>query len=96
MGTLTPGADYVYEYHGQEIYAREAGKTEKKLVGHRYENAVDSRTSDGRPLYEHIQEDKLWGEIRRTAKNNPTLQEAIERVKIIYYLSNEYTSRHNN
>jgi hypothetical protein len=30
---------------------------------------------------------KLWGEIHRAARTNPTLQEALDRVKIIYELS---------
>ena len=87
MGTLTPNATYIYEHNGTEIYAREVGKTEKKLVGYQYDNKVDSRTLDGRPLYEHIKEDKLWGEIRRAAKDNPALQKAMEQCIIIYHLS---------
>jgi hypothetical protein len=47
---------------------------------------VDSRTSDGRPLHDHIMEDQMWGEIRRMAKTNSTLQEALERVIMIYQL----------
>jgi hypothetical protein len=39
------------------------------------------------PLVDHIREDKLWGEIRRAAKTNPALQEALDRVIIIYQLS---------
>jgi hypothetical protein len=89
MEKLTPGATYIYERHGEEIYAREFGKTERKLVGYQYENKIDPRTSDGRPLIEHIQEDAMWGEIRRMAKTNPTLHEAMERVKIIYHLSKD-------
>jgi hypothetical protein len=49
----------------------------------------DPRTVDGQPLIKHIREDKLWGEIRRAAKTNTALQEALERVKILYYLSKE-------
>jgi len=49
-------------------------------------NYVDPRTSDGRPLLDHIMEDRMWGEIRRMAKNNLTLQEALERVIMIYQL----------
>ena len=49
----------------------------------------DSRTPDGRSLQEHIMEDKLWGEIRRAARTNPALHEALERAKIIYHLSKE-------
>lgn len=89
MGTLTPGATYIYERNGDEVYAREMGQTERRLIGYRYENKVDPRTPDGRPLHEHVMEDKLWGEIRRAAKTNPTLHDAMERVKILYYLSKE-------
>jgi hypothetical protein len=49
----------------------------------------DSRTSDGRPLRDHIMDSKLWGNIHRAAKTNPSLQEALERVKLIYHLSKE-------
>jgi hypothetical protein len=34
-------------------------------------------------------EDQLWGNIRRAAKTNSTLQEALDRVKILYHLSKE-------
>lgn len=89
MGTLTPGATYIYERNGEEIYAREVGKTERKLIGYQYENKVDPRTPDGRPLYEHLKEDKLWGEIRREARTNKILQDALERAILIYHLSKE-------
>jgi methyl coenzyme M reductase alpha subunit len=89
MGTLTPGATYIYERNGEEIYAREVGAPvqSRKLVGYQYQNEKDPRTPDGRPLYEHIKEDRLWGEIRREARTNPTLQKAIEQCIIIYHLS---------
>jgi hypothetical protein len=90
MGTLTPGATYVYERNGEEIYARESGKTDRTLIGYQYENKVDPRTHDGRPLYEHMKEDKLWGEIRRAARTNTSLQEAMERVILIYHLSKDH------
>ena len=81
MGQLTPGATYIYERVGDEIYAREAGTADRKLIGH------DSRTTDGRPLIEHMREDKLWGNIRREARTNPALQNALDRAIIIYNLS---------
>jgi hypothetical protein len=90
MGTLTPGATYVYERNGEEIYAREAGKTDRTLIGYQYENKVDPRTNDGRPLYEHLKEDKLWGNIRRAAKTNSALQEALEHAILIYHLSKDH------
>jgi len=45
-------------------------------------------------LFDHIREDKLWGEIRRAAITNRTIQEALERAKIDYYLSKEYEERY--
>ena len=87
MGTLTPGATYVYERNGEEIYARETGKTDRTLIGYQYENKVDPRTHDGRPLYEHMKEDKLWGDVRREARTNKVLQDALDRAILIYHLS---------
>ena len=90
MGSLTPGATYIYERTGEEIYARETGQTERVLIGYQYENKVDPRTNDGRTLFEHLREDKLWGEIRRAARTNKALQEAMERVKLVYHLSKDH------
>jgi hypothetical protein len=93
MGNLKPGATYIYERNGEEIYAREPGQpvSERKLIGYQYEidNKPDPRTDDGRPLIEHIREDKMWGEIRRMAKTNPTLQTALNRAIMIYKLSKD-------
>lgn len=90
MGKLTPGATYVYERNGEEIYAREAGKTERIMIGYQYENKPDPRTDDGRPLYEHIKVDKLWGQIRRAAKTNEALQSVLDRAILVYHLSKDH------
>jgi adenosyl cobinamide kinase/adenosyl cobinamide phosphate guanylyltransferase len=53
---------------------------------------ITKEMSDQR-VSEHVQrvlEDKLWGEIRRAAKTNNTLQSALEQCIIIYKLSKEY------
>ena len=89
MGSLIPGATYIYERSGEEIYAREAGKTERIMIGYQYQNKVDPRTNDGRPLHEHIKESKMWGDIHQTAKTNPALQKALDRVIMIYRLSKD-------
>jgi hypothetical protein len=91
MGNLKPCATYIYERNGDEVYAREFGATERKLIGYKYEmeDKPDPRTNDGRPLREHIMEDKLWGEIRREAKTNPALQKALDRAIMIYRLSKD-------
>ena len=90
MGTLKPGATYIYERNGEEIYAREVGTTERKLIGCQYENKVDPRTNDGRPLHEHMMEDQLWGNIRRAAPSNPALQKALDRAILIYKMTEDY------
>ena len=91
MGTLKPGATYIYERNGEEIYAREFGEKDRTLIGYKYEmeNKPDPRTNDGRQLREHIMEDKMWGEIRRMAKTNITLQKALDRAIMIYRLSKD-------
>jgi hypothetical protein len=91
MGSLKPGATYIYERTGDEIYAREFGETERILIGYQYEmdDKPDPRTVDGRPLREHILENKMWGEIRRMAPTNPALQKALDRAIIIYKLSKD-------
>jgi hypothetical protein len=85
MGTLKPNATYIYERHDNVVYAREQGSSVRTEVGWNY----DPRTSDGRPLHDHIMDDKLWGEIRREAKTNPTLQSALDRAIMIYRLSKD-------
>lgn len=83
MGSLKPNARYIYERVDGTVYAREFGSTDREAIGWNY----DPRTKDGRPLVEHIRESKLWGEIFRAAETNPLLQEALDRVKILYELS---------
>jgi hypothetical protein len=87
MGTLKPGTTYIYERRGDEVYAREFGEADRKLIG--YTHIADPRTADGRPLHEHVLEDKMWGEIRRMAPTNPALQSALDRVIMIYRLSKD-------
>ena len=45
MGTLTPGVTYIYERADGRIYAREFGKTERKLVGydHKQQETAEMR-----------------------------------------------------
>ena len=87
MGQLTPRATYIYERVDGVTYARKVGETERAAIGYDYQ--PDPRTSDGRPLHEHLMEDKLWGDIRRAARNNPALQDALERVIVVYELSKQ-------
>jgi len=85
MGTLKPGATYIYERDGNRVYAREFGDTERQLVGYDYDG---SGTELERGL-EKFKQEVLWAEILRAAESNPALQEAIDRVKILYELSKD-------
>ena len=95
MGLLKPGITYIYERVGNEVYAREFGvdPADRTLVGYSHDPITghqidyDSITLDGRPLNTHLKEDKLWGNIRRAAQTNPTLQDALDRAIMIYQLS---------
>ena len=87
MGTLKPGATLIYEKADGITYAREVGADPNTRVEVGWD--YDKRTSDGRPLREHMQEDKMWGEIRRMARTNPTLQSELERVIMLYHLIKE-------
>jgi hypothetical protein len=94
MGQLKPGATYIHERVDNVVYAREFGADPmtRQAVGWDYDKNnpnFDPRTSDGKPLHDHLMEDQLWGNIRRAAKTNSTLQEALDRVKILYHLSKE-------
>ena len=94
MGSLKPDNKYIYERANGVVYAREFGADpgDRTVVGYDYDPIsghkidYDSRTADGRPLYDNIQENKMWGEIRRAAPTNPTLQDALDRVIMIYQL----------
>jgi hypothetical protein len=82
VGTLTPGAQYVYESPdgGDTIYAREVGKTERKLVG----MSVKKKTALAK-----MQEEQLWAKMCRAAETNDALQKAMEHCIVLYALGNE-------
>lgn len=82
MGTLKPGATYIYERNDGIIYAREFGADpqDRFVVG--YESAQEYD-----PMQHSIKENQLWNEIRRAAETNPAIKEALDRVKILYELS---------
>ena len=99
MGSLKPDATYIYERADGIVYAREFGAdpSTRQVVGYESGREYDpvsghkidynKRTPDGRPLLDHLMEDKMWGEIRRAARTNPTLQDELNRVIMIYKLT---------
>ncbi len=82
---MKPGATYIYERNDGIIYAREMGANpqERFVVG--YESGKEYALNNGINKYK---EDALWQQIRKAADTNPALQDALDRAKIIYELSN--------
>ena len=94
MGSLKPGVTLIHERVDNVVYSREFGAdpSTRTVTGWDYNKDnpnFDPRTRDGKPLYEQIRESKLWGDIHREAKSNPTLQKALDRVIMIYRLSKD-------
>lgn len=78
MGTLTPGATYVYEKADGITYAREVGAPHHE------------RFEIGRDYARYLKDElRLWEDIVRAGRTNPALQEALERAKIVYHLSKD-------
>jgi hypothetical protein len=86
MGTLKPGTTYVYERVGDSVYAREVGSdpSTRKQIGYSFDPKDE-------PYYKNIARNYFleieWAEILKEAETNPALQEAINCVKVTYYLS---------
>ncbi len=88
MGSLKPGATYIYERQGGTIYAREMGAdaSERFEIGYDWELDDNPARVRGASL-ESIKENRYWHTILIEAKSNPVLQDAVDRVKILYELS---------
>ena len=78
MSQLKPGATYIYERADGRVYAREMGSTERILIGEEYALDTNRRRMQ-------IADD--WVPIVEAAEHNPALQDALDRVKLVYELS---------
>jgi hypothetical protein len=79
MGNLKPGATYIYEKADGITYAREFGAPH------------NDRFEIGRDYQRFLQDElQLWEEIVREGRTNPVLQDALDRVKIVYHLSKDH------
>jgi hypothetical protein len=86
MGNLKPGATYIYERVDGVVYAREAGSDPltREAIG------WDSDSYPESAAFNVLKESNYWRDIIVAAKSNPTLQEALDRAKIIYELSKKH------
>jgi len=79
MGNLKPGATYIYEKADGITYAREFGAPH------------NDRFEIGRDYQRFLQDElRLWEEIVREGRTNRALQDALDRVKIVYHLSKDH------
>lgn len=79
---LKPGASYIYENANGVIYAREQGAP----VSERFEIG---RTFDRQKHDIKLANSVLWADILEESEKNPALKDAIEKCKMIYYLSRD-------
>lgn len=79
MGTLTPGATYIYERSDGIIYAREFGKTERHVVGYESGSDHDLYKSNSRMLT------KL-NEVVKMCETDPAMRELLDQLFVLYNL----------
>lgn len=75
---ITEAVIYESPDGGKTVYVRNMGD------GHR---RLHSQTEEAKHLMDLLEEDKLWGNIRRAAKTNPTLKQAMDEIVMLYKLS---------
>ena len=91
MGTLTPGAKYIYERNGDTVYAREFGAdpSTRKEIGWDYDPSNPDHLERQERL-NSLRDDQLWHKIRLAARDNVTLQDALDQVIELYHLSKDH------
>jgi len=78
MGTLTPGATYIYERVDNRIYAREFGQTKRRLVG--IEQNSSSATEPTRRMMNQI------NDVLGMCEQHPDMKELLDKLLVLYNL----------
>ena len=78
MGSLKPGATYIYEQAGGIIYAREFGETKRRVVGYASDNDHISASSK-RMMSE-------MNEVVRMCETDPAMRAMLEQLFVMYNL----------
>lgn len=78
VNKITEAVIYESPDGGQTVYVRNSGESHREL---------HNQSQEKRDLIKTLEEDRLWGDIRRAAKTNPTLQRALDEAILIYKLS---------
>lgn len=80
MGSLTPGATYIYERVDDRIYAREIGKTKRQLVGWDTDNGLAMRGY--RSEINHV---------LTMCETDPAMRELLDQLFVLYNLKKSQT-----
>lgn len=75
MGTFKPGVTYIYETDGNRIYAREFGKSERRVVGYTTE------TSPEMQLYR-----SEINQVLAMCERDPAMRESLDQLFVLYNL----------
>lgn len=75
MGTLKPGATYIYERVAGSIFAREFGKTERKLVGY---------ATDMSPEIQMYRSE--INQVLQMCETDPAMRELLDQLFVMYNL----------
>ena len=83
MGSLKPGATYVYERVGGVTFAREKGAAPdtRVAIGWDYETQV---------MMKKMANDVIWAEIFAQAETNIVLKRELDRIIMLYYLGKDH------
>ena len=79
MGTLTPGATYIYERVAGTIFAREYGKTERKVVGY----ATDLS-------HEFAMYKSEINQVLQMCETDPVMKELMDQLFVMYNLKKKH------
>ena len=77
MGTLTPGATYIYERVAGTIFAREIGKTERRVVGYETDLRQDLYRSE-------------MNQILLMCESDPVMKDLLDQLIVLYNLKREH------
>jgi hypothetical protein len=75
MGSLVPGATYIYERVDNRIYAREMGKLERRLVGWTDSNSI--------PMQKYRSE---INHVLQMCESDPAMKELLDQLFVLYNL----------
>jgi hypothetical protein len=79
VGSLNPGATYIYERVDNRVYAREMGQTKRRLVGWTDDSSVSMR--------EYTSE---INSVLRMCETDPAMRELLDKLFVLYNLKKQH------